>query len=347
MKRLKDISWLVNEATYRADKDLSYSNLSTYNREGFSKLDSLFEEISGPGLTFGNMVDTLLTEGIDLYNNKFAVAEFPVLTESRLAVVEEVFAKHSKTYSKLEDIPAPLILNTINELEFQTNWKDDTRVNNIIKNGVEYYALKYQTRGKEIVTEEDHQDAVKCVEKLKNSTTTGWFFTPEPFDDTIDREFQLKFKGQYKGIGIRCMADLIIVDHKNKTIIPCDLKTSYYPEWEFPRSFIKWNYYIQAQMYWYIIRQNLDKDPYFKDFKLSNFIFIVISRNTLTPLVWEYPDTKVEGDCYYGKNKDILCRNWRGILEELNYYLTNNPDIPLGIHKDKTNNITTILNESL
>ena len=143
MKRLKDISWLVNEATYRADDSLSYSNLSTYNREGFSKLDSLFDEISGPWLTFGNMVDTLLTSNIDIYNNKFAVAEFPVLTESRLAVVEELFNRHSSSYPKIDLIPESHILKVINELEFQTNWKDDTRIKNILKNGIEYYDLKY------------------------------------------------------------------------------------------------------------------------------------------------------------------------------------------------------------
>lgn len=347
MKRLKDISWLVNEATYRADDSLSYSNLSTYNREGFSKLDGLFDEISGPWLTFGNMVDTLLTSNIDIYNNKFAVAEFPVLTESRLAVVEELFNRHSSSYPKIDLIPESHILKVINELEFQTNWKDDTRIKNILKNGIEYYDLKYQTRGKEIVTLEDHQDAVKCSEKLKNSPTTGWFFTPEPFEEGLDREYQLKFKGKYKGINIRCMADLIIVDHKNKKIYPCDVKTTSYPEWEFAKSFVKWNYYIQAQLYWYIIRQNLDNDPYFKDFELTNFIFIVISRNTLTPLVWEYSDTKAEVDCYYGKNKDIHCRNWRSILEELHYYLTKSPSVPLGIHLEQPNKIVEHLNESL
>ena len=44
-KSLKDISWLVDEPTYRADEALSYSTLSTYEREGkFEKLPTLFEQ---------------------------------------------------------------------------------------------------------------------------------------------------------------------------------------------------------------------------------------------------------------------------------------------------------------
>ena len=61
------------------------------------------------------------------------------------------------------------------------------------------------------------------------------------------------------------MADLIIIDHNNKLIIPCDLKTSSKDEYNFHHSFIDWSYFEQAQLYWYIIRQNLDKDEYFKE----------------------------------------------------------------------------------
>ena len=44
-KNLKDISWNVDEPTYRADSALSYSTLARFAREGFNKLDSLFTPI--------------------------------------------------------------------------------------------------------------------------------------------------------------------------------------------------------------------------------------------------------------------------------------------------------------
>ena len=100
---------------------------------------------------------------------------------------------------------------------------------------------------------------------------------------------------------------------------------------------------IQAQLYWYILRQNLDKHPLYKDYELLNYQFIVISNNTRKPLVWEYPDTKSTIDLCYGKNNEITCKNWRGIVGELNYYLTKSPAYPLGI--GQVNDITYWLNK--
>ena len=48
LKELKDISWLVDEPTYRADPALSYSNLSTYESIGFNGLDHLFDNKESP-----------------------------------------------------------------------------------------------------------------------------------------------------------------------------------------------------------------------------------------------------------------------------------------------------------
>ena len=60
-KSLYDISWKVDEPTYRADPALSYSTLARYEREGFNNLDKLFDRIETPSLVFGSCVDTLIT----------------------------------------------------------------------------------------------------------------------------------------------------------------------------------------------------------------------------------------------------------------------------------------------
>ena len=56
-KSLKDISWNVTEAEYRADSALSQSTLTRYEREGFNNLSKLFDKIESPSLTFGSAVD--------------------------------------------------------------------------------------------------------------------------------------------------------------------------------------------------------------------------------------------------------------------------------------------------
>jgi hypothetical protein len=344
-KTLYDISWQVSEEEYRADKAYSYSTIAKFNREGFDNLDKLFDKVDTPSLLFGSMVDTLLTDGQEEFDNKYEVAEFPNISDTLIQVAKELFNYCSESYRTIEDIPDNIISAVGEKCGYYANAKySQYRVKKIKEECSDYYNLLFISTDKTLVSQEEYQLAQDCVNILKTNKDTKWYFEDNnPFNTTIERLYQLKFKGEYEGIQLRCMADLIIVDHENKVIIPCDLKTSSKPEWRFYKSFIDWNYWIQAQLYWYIIRQNLDKDDIYKDYKLLNYRFIVINKRTKKPLVWEYNDTQVITDCTYGKNDQYLCKNWRNIVKELHYYMTCNSEFPIGI-KD-INNVKEWLNK--
>ena len=95
-KELKDISWNVPESTYRADYALSYSTLAKYEREGYDKLDSLFESISTPSLTEGSMVDCLITGSQEEFDDLFYVADFPSIGDKELQIVNYLFNVYTK-----------------------------------------------------------------------------------------------------------------------------------------------------------------------------------------------------------------------------------------------------------
>lgn len=336
-KSLRDISWQVPEETYRADPAYSYSTLAKYNREGFDNISHLFDKVESPSLLFGSIVDTLLTDGNEEFNKRFLVASFPPIPDSQIAVVKAL--KSKQVSIDFDKIPDSVILETCLELNFQNNWKPETRVKVIKENGRDYFNLLTMAENKVVIESQMYLDAMECVRTLRESPSTSYYFSKDnPFDD-VERLYQLKFKGEYKGIPLRCMADLIIVDHKNKTIIPCDLKTSFKPEHRFYKSFIEWGYWIQAQLYWEIIRQNLNKDDYFKDFSLLDYRFIVISNKTRNPLVWVYYDTMATTDLSYCDGY-YNCRNWRGLVQELDYYLKNPGKPLLGIEPGMPNSIT-------
>lgn len=101
---------------------------------------------------------------------------------------------------------------------------------------------------------------------------------------------------------------------------------------------------IQARLYWAIIRQNMDKDEYFKDFKLLDYRFIVVNRRTLTPLVWECPFTQSVGTLKFGKKEQIEMRSPFVIGEELSYYLSSRPKVPREINEDNNNDLRKWLN---
>lgn len=340
-RELKDISWLVDEPTYREDSALSYSTLSTYESLGFSGLDHLFDKKESPSLLAGSMVDTILTGGEDEFNSQYFVADFPSLGEKEQKIADYLFNQFSGSYDSFGNIPATYILDAANVFEFQKNWKDDTRVKVLSERCFQYYQLKYQAFGKTIVDAATFEDVKNMVIALREAPATSGYFAEDDEMSPIRRYYQLKFKATFDGVGYRNMADLLVVNYEKKKVYPVDLKTSLYtPEWDFEQNFKKWHYYIQARLYWRIIRANMNKDDYFKDFSLENYRFIIVNPKTLVPLVWEFPFTKSEGTLIDDDGNEI--RDPFEIGKELRQYLDCRPLVPNDINKDGVNIISCI-----
>lgn len=207
MKSLKDISWNVTEKEYRADPALSYSTLSRFNREGFDNLEHLFDKTESPSLLFGSIVDCILTGTEEEFNDRFFVADFPELPEKQKEIVESIFHA-AEPGESWDDITDDVILRCIVDNNYQPNWKQETRIKVIREAGREYYDLLVLANGKTVINRQLYQDALSCVEILKQSESTKWYFEEDnPFDKSIERLYQLKFKGEYSGIPLRCMAD--------------------------------------------------------------------------------------------------------------------------------------------
>ena len=337
MKTLYDISWQVTEPEYRADPALSYSTIARFDREGFNKLDNLFDKLETPSLTFGSQVDALITGGQEEYDKGFMVADFPEIKDSIKNIVKYLFEQHYQQYSTLLSIPDNEVMLATTILEFQLNWKPETRAKVIKEQGGEYYSLMYLAGDRTIVSTKEKEQVDAAVNALRTSPATAVYFGN---DNSIQRDYQLKFKATLNGVDYRCMADLICTDFENKVVYPIDLKTSSHTEWDFYKSFIDWHYHQQARLYWRIIRANMDEDDFFKDFELADYRFIVVNKNTLTPLVWIYEDTKKTGTLNYGKFNQIECRDPEDVGQQLSIYLSSRPQVPLEINMESDNSIT-------
>lgn len=346
-RSLYDISWKVDEDTYRADPALSYSTLSRYEREGFNNLDKLFDKLESPALTFGSAVDTLITGTEDDFNSQFMVAELSnPLSDTLETIVKRLFETFRNDYPVLKSIPDEYILNTISDIQWNNHWLPATRVKKIKEECSGYYGLLYLAEGKTIISSDTYRDILNTVDILKSSPSTKYFFEPNNvFDNTIERFYQLKFKATFNNIEYRIMADEIIVDHERKIIIPIDLKTSSKYEWDFYKSFLDWHYFTQARLYWRVIRDNLDRDSYFKDFTLVDYKFIVVNKRTLVPLVWTFDSTQSTGELHLGKDRQIVIRDPFTIGEELYKYLLDKPKVPNGIEMIKPNNLEEWINK--
>lgn len=345
MRSLKDISLNISEEEYRKMPELSYSTLAKYERGGFDSIPNLFDRIESPSLTFGSAVDSIITGGIEEFNDRFIVAEFPSISDSIITIVKYLFNLYKDSNRSLSTIKDEDIINATIIYKYQLNWKPETRAKVIKEKGEEYYNLLYLSDNKTILSISDYSEVLTTVDALKTSPSTKWYFTEDNPFDNIRRYYQLKFKAEFEGVGYRCMADLIIVDYDNKLIIPVDLKTSGHKEYEFHKSFIDWSYQIQARLYWRIIRDNLDRDPYFKDFELANYKFIVVNKRNKRPLVWKFINTTQLGDMVFGKEGKLLLRDPFTIGKELKYYLDSNAQVPIGINESEDNDISEWLNK--
>lgn len=345
MKSLRDISLDITEEEYRQDPALSYSTLAKYEREGFGKIDSLFDKVESPSLLLGSLVDCRITGTEEEFNERFMIADFPVISDSVISIIKHLFEMYGGSYRSINDIPNDNVLAIIQEHNYQSNWKPDTRVKVIKEKGVEYYSLLFLAGNRTIVDTETNDLANNMVEVLKNCPATIEYFAPDNPFDNIKRYYQLKFKANLNGSDYRCMCDLLVVDYTLKKIYPIDLKTSFKHEYEFYKSFIDWSYQIQARLYWRIIRANMDRDEYFKDFELDDYRFIVVSRD-LHPLVWRFNDTQTVGELRYGRLEDIVMRDPEVIGKELRAILDNTPTFPSGINAIGDNDITDWINKT-
>ena len=349
MKELSDIAWNVDEPTYRADPALSHSTLARYEENGrFSSLPTLFDKLTTSSLIFGSMVDTLLTGSEEEFTNLFMVVEDPNISDTLKDITHRLIELYPD--SDFDSIPDAVLAEIGKEKDF---WANDkyvvNRVKQIRQNCKTYFSVLKLSQGKTIVTSTDVEDARRCADVLRTSPKTSRLFeTNDPFNPDIRRYYQLKFKctDPQTGVHYRSMLDLVIVDYANKIIWPYDLKTTSFNEWEFPKAIVKYKYHDQARLYWRNLRQNLDADEYFKDFKLMDFRFICINRTNCKPLVWKFEKTQTVGTITF-KTKSGYTYNWRDPYEigkELDYYLNNQCEFPAEITND--NDIIKYLEEN-
>lgn len=339
-KTLDQISWLVTEKEYRQDPALSYSTLAKYERTGFNELPHLFDHVSTPSLLLGSCVDTLVTGSMEEFNELFFVADFPSLGDKEKMIADTLFNQYFSIYQDFVSIPFNIVLDAASAVSFQGNWKEETKVKVLRERCSEYYRLLGLAQGKTVVSAQMYADAMNMVRALKTSYATSGYFAENVPGSTVQRYYQLKFKHMFDGVPYRNMADLIIVDYEDKTIQPIDLKTSFHAEWDFQESFVQWKYMIQAFLYHSIIRACMDEDEYFKDFKLDDYRFIVVNKNTLTPLIWKFPYTTCKEDLV--DDNGNVYRNPFTIGKELYQYLLNKPQVPDGINLYGDNIITCL-----
>jgi len=345
-KSINDILWQVDEPTYREDPSFHYSMLKDFAKDGRTYVQQLktgnIEDKKSKSLIFGSLVDAMLTDPNKLSEfEKVSDEDIIKLTPTEKKVADYIIEGNKNCPEYIDDDDE--VMMDFDCLDAYSSLKRDTVIKKHVPNVRAYIKRYYESKSSKLkVSEEDFIDACECKEAILGSTMRKYFKAQE-FEDDIERVFQAKLKWMdpKTGISYRVMFDSLYVDHTHKTIQPNDLKTTSTYEDEFYRTFLFWNYDIQARLYSKVLREVISKDEYFKNFTILPFQFLVVSRHTKTPIIWRYDDYLKPGDLIYQKidGSRVILRDPLTLASELRYCLERVNPIKNGISLISANSI--------
>lgn len=250
------------------------------------------DEVEKKHNVFGSMVDILCLSP-ERFDKEFYVMEEADISDalksisSMIMEMAELEGLDIPILSKEHNSPVDhIILEVAEKFNYQSNWKNDTKVKKIKESCGGYISKLVFAKGRTIVSTEEYQKAITCSMMLKSDPGTKYYFKPKKGEVLL---FHKVVQFEFEGIEIKCELDIIRINHDSKIIYPADLKTIGSQIYRFNSDFWKFRYDFQAGTYFL----GLFSDPTIKEllekgYKIAPFRFIVgHSDSDYSPLVFK------------------------------------------------------------
>lgn len=333
-------------ALYRARPEISQSDIKKGIND-YRLYNSLEEKAMTSSMIIGDLVDILLTSenpSKDTNDKYFVVTNS--LTEKETDIVNRLI--NYLPEGSLED-NRNVVLNVADEVEYQTRWKEDTRIDKIIEKCGEYFDLLQSNQGKIGIPEEYLLAAVEIhgnIDKAFREFLHKEGYTSE--NTTI--YFQKDLYSTFSNTPVKGLFDALIVHYneENKDVVlqAIDFKTSIQEPLlkTFMESFNRFRYDIQGAFYNRLLLHNADifmKDyPEALSVSVNNFKFLF--GNTKGAFMAEL-DIALEAKAFGGDFPRTNSKGFLGykkgitdLIEDYNYYKAN-PEIEREIFYRKAN----------
>ena len=333
----------TKEQQYRAIERDSSSSLKIFSqdRKKYYKLYILGEKLSdeedSKASITGRIVETLLYEP-ELFDKRFYMsAIFSTPTGNMLAFVEAL-CKHTLANTD-EDGNISLEFEDLANLAYKDSgfkWTFERVVTNFTGSDAEIYykeIREVRSKGFTIVTLNEVESAQRIVEELKNCEHTSKIVNLQTSSRyEVLKQCQIE-NYEIDGIMLKSMLDQVVIDHKEKTITPYDLKCTWSVENFYDDYYLYRRAYIQAYLYKEAVKK-LKEELELENYTINNIEFIVCdSINYYIPLIYKattidmneaYNGFNYKGRTYPGV-KDIIADlkwakendNWR--ISKTNY----------------------------
>lgn len=343
MESLRNYSLNLPEQEYHDLDAWSYSIIAKYAKDGFSAISTLHDKFEPtPSMEFGSLFDSIITKGkktMDYY----VVADVTVPDAEKKAL--DYISYY--TNDKFSDLTKEFIYDRCQECGYQTRWKMDTTYEHLKPYSQYYDLLK---TGKKIVSKKDWEDAFDMYRAFRDDEYLSTLFGTKDTDD-VEYIYQAQFLEDWvldsgKVVKVKIMPDLIVVNHKDKTIQLVDLKTSSVPGWNFKENFLKFRYDLQAHVYSDVMSLVIDKIPDYRDYTILPYIFTDISRSDKIPVSYIYDQTaesQRNGFNYTVGEKTYQYKPWDTLLDEILSYEETEAKVPNYIKLGEPNDLLNII----
>ena len=172
-----------------------------------------------------------------------------------------------------------IVIEAVNEVGYQSRWKDETRIKKIKEEGGSYYDSLVLAQGRTIVSATEKAQATICVASLKANKYIQKYLTPK---EGTEINFRKIVQFSYEGIEFKGELDEVYIDHSEQTIQPIDYKTTGNSINMFKYDFWKFRYDFQAAVYMYGLKQDKEIKQLLKDgYKILPFKYIVVESNSI------------------------------------------------------------------
>ena len=188
--------------------------------------DKIFKE-DPVYFTIGGAVDMLLTGFKGDFEKTYHISTLTKRPSDAIiniinTAIEGVTEVTDSLDSYREEILQACLLNN-----YQSNWKDETKINKIIESGADYFEELKLSYGKKILSADDVQIVEAIVSGIRNKYPQ--YFDQDSDDEKINVYFQKPLYFNYLGIACKALPDMIVVEKKannQPTITVYDFKTT-------------------------------------------------------------------------------------------------------------------------
>lgn len=274
---------MIVEGNYISD-NISYSQLKIFDEEGAKGLLKP-KNLDGKGIRFGSLLDDYLFLSKEDFTNKYEVVNTPLLAgdEYKLAVILK------NQYSSFNEL-----------IKVHTNEKYKDSVIEIIKanklfgrvsvrstflskfDNKEFYDfVKKLYEDKILIHISDLVFAKNCKGELLSNKKTKHYFINEH-----ENIYQANIQFEYRKQNVKCLLDMLIINHKDKIITPIDLKTGSPGIEDFKQNFFNYKYYLQGAIY-NKAAEEYNKKHFNGKYKIEEFKFLYLCRYDISnPLIY-------------------------------------------------------------